>query len=151
GKRERISFPFPPGRSCAASEPRHVSRRNQHTSSSLRRRSGLVCTYNRHPCLRRSRRHERSGVRHGEFVLRWIRCQRFRVARASRAPGDGVSPSRTSSDRFDSTMTADSLITCDPNILDGTPVFKGTRVPVRTFFEYLSDGLSLDYFLETFP
>jgi len=48
-------------------------------------------------------------------------------------------------------MTADSLITCDPNILDGTPVFKGTRVPVRTFFEYLSDGLSLDYFLETFP
>ena len=48
-------------------------------------------------------------------------------------------------------MTAESLITCDPNILDGTPVFKGTRVPVRTFFDYLSDGLSLEYFLETFP
>ena len=33
----------------------------------------------------------------------------------------------------------------------GTPVFKGTRVPVRTMFEYLADSLSLDYFLESFP
>jgi len=49
------------------------------------------------------------------------------------------------------TMSADSLITRDPNILNGTPVFKGTRVPVRTLFDYLSDGLSFEYFLETFP
>jgi uncharacterized protein (DUF433 family) len=48
-------------------------------------------------------------------------------------------------------MTAQSLITRDSNILNGTPVFKGTRVPVRTLFEYLSNGLSLEYFLETFP
>ena len=48
-------------------------------------------------------------------------------------------------------MTADSLITRDPKILNGTAVFKGTRVPVRTLFDYLSDGLSLEYFLETFP
>jgi uncharacterized protein (DUF433 family) len=48
-------------------------------------------------------------------------------------------------------MTAESLITCDPKILNGTPVFKGTRVPVRTLFGYLSDGLSLEYFLESFP
>ena len=48
-------------------------------------------------------------------------------------------------------MTAESLITCDREILDGTPVFKDTRVPVRTLFDYLSDGLSLEYFLETFP
>ena len=48
-------------------------------------------------------------------------------------------------------MTAESLITSDPKILNGTPVFKGTRVPVRTLFDYLSDGLSLDYFLESFP
>jgi uncharacterized protein (DUF433 family) len=48
-------------------------------------------------------------------------------------------------------MTAESLITSDPKILDGTPVFKGTRVPIRSLFEYLSDGLSLEYFLETFP
>ena len=48
-------------------------------------------------------------------------------------------------------MKSESLITCDPKILNGTPVFKGTRVPVRTLFDYLSDGLSLEYFLETFP
>lgn len=39
----------------------------------------------------------------------------------------------------------------DPEILGGTPVFKGTRVPARILFEYLADGLTLDYFLETFP
>jgi uncharacterized protein (DUF433 family) len=48
-------------------------------------------------------------------------------------------------------MTAESLITCDPEVLNGTPVFKGTRVPVRTLFDYLSDGLALEYYLETFP
>ncbi len=48
-------------------------------------------------------------------------------------------------------QTADGLIISNPDILGGTPVFKGTRVPVRTLFEYLADGLSLDYFLETFP
>jgi uncharacterized protein (DUF433 family) len=48
-------------------------------------------------------------------------------------------------------MTAESLISCDSKILNGTPVFKDTRVPVRILFDYLSDGLSLEYFLETFP
>ena len=48
-------------------------------------------------------------------------------------------------------MTAQALITCDPEILNGTPVFKGKRVPVRALFDYLSDRLPLEYFLETFP
>ncbi len=48
-------------------------------------------------------------------------------------------------------MTPKTTIKCDPEILAGTPVFKGTRVPARILFEYLADGLSLDYFLETFP
>ena len=48
-------------------------------------------------------------------------------------------------------MKSSDMITVDAGILGGTPVFKGTRVPVRTLFEYLADGLSLDYFLETFP
>ena len=43
-------------------------------------------------------------------------------------------------------MKSSDMITVDPGILGGTPVFKGTRVPVRTLFEYLADGLSLDYF-----
>ncbi len=48
-------------------------------------------------------------------------------------------------------MNPRDLITVDPEILGGTPVFKGTRVPVKALFEYLSDSLPLDYFLETFP
>lgn len=48
-------------------------------------------------------------------------------------------------------MTAESLITSDPKILNGAPIFKGTRVPIHILFDYLSDGLSLEYFLETFP
>ena len=46
---------------------------------------------------------------------------------------------------------AGGLVVSDPGILGGTPVFRGTRLPVSTLFEYLADGLSLDYFLETFP
>jgi uncharacterized protein (DUF433 family) len=48
-------------------------------------------------------------------------------------------------------MDASDLITVDPEILGGTPVFKGTRVPVRTLFEYLEDNYTLDEFLECFP
>jgi uncharacterized protein (DUF433 family) len=48
-------------------------------------------------------------------------------------------------------MKARDLITIDPDILGGTPVFKGTRVPVKTLFEYLEDSYSLDEFLECFP
>lgn len=48
-------------------------------------------------------------------------------------------------------MDNTELITVNPNILGGTPVFKGTRVPVRTLFEYLERGYSLEEFLECFP
>jgi uncharacterized protein (DUF433 family) len=48
-------------------------------------------------------------------------------------------------------MTSNDLITIDSEILGGTPVFKGTRVPVRTLFEYLGSDYSLDQFLECFP
>ena len=39
----------------------------------------------------------------------------------------------------------------DPEILGGTPVFIGTRVPIRIIFEHLEAGDSLDFFLEDFP
>ena len=48
-------------------------------------------------------------------------------------------------------MTANDLITVDPDILGGTPVFKGTRVPVKALFEYLEDIYTLEEFLECFP
>ena len=38
-----------------------------------------------------------------------------------------------------------------PEILGGTPVFVGTRVPVQTFLDYLEAGDPLDEFLEDFP
>jgi uncharacterized protein (DUF433 family) len=42
-------------------------------------------------------------------------------------------------------------ITSDPDILGGTPVFHGTRVPVQTLFDYLEAGDTIDDFLEGFP
>jgi len=39
----------------------------------------------------------------------------------------------------------------DPEVLGGTPVFRGTRVPVRTFIEYLEGGQTVDEFVDDFP
>jgi uncharacterized protein (DUF433 family) len=47
-------------------------------------------------------------------------------------------------------MTA-RTITASPDILCGTPVFAGTRVPVQTFIEYIKAGESIEAFLEGFP
>lgn len=43
------------------------------------------------------------------------------------------------------------IVTRDPEILGGTPVFTGTRVPVAVLFENLADGLSLDEILNSYP
>ena len=48
-------------------------------------------------------------------------------------------------------MDSNDLITIDPEILGGAPVFKGTRVPVKTLFEYLENDYSVEEFLECFP
>ena len=48
-------------------------------------------------------------------------------------------------------FAAEGQVLRNPAILGGRPVFSNTRVPVETLFEYLSDGLTLDYFLESFP
>lgn len=46
---------------------------------------------------------------------------------------------------------ASSVVHADPEILGGTPVFVGTRVPARILFEYLAAGDSVDKFLDAFP
>ena len=46
---------------------------------------------------------------------------------------------------------SEQVIISDPEILSGTPVFKGTRVPVRILFEYLEGRHNLDDFLDDFP
>lgn len=48
-------------------------------------------------------------------------------------------------------MAAEPLVHSDPDILGGTPVFVGTRVPARTLLDYLEAGDSLEEFLEDFP
>jgi uncharacterized protein (DUF433 family) len=49
-------------------------------------------------------------------------------------------------------MTGKSLVVhSDPDILGGTPVFVGTRVPFQTLLDYLEGGDSLDEFLDDFP
>ena len=47
--------------------------------------------------------------------------------------------------------TADGLVVSNPGVLGGKPVFRGTRQPVSALFEYLADGLPLEYFLESLP
>lgn len=47
--------------------------------------------------------------------------------------------------------TTINVVHSDPEILGGTPVFVGTRVPVQSLFDYLEGGESLDEFLRQFP
>lgn len=44
----------------------------------------------------------------------------------------------------------DQIINIDPEILGGTPVFYGTRVPIKNLFDYIESGESINYFLEDF-
>lgn len=46
---------------------------------------------------------------------------------------------------------ASRIVTVSPEILGGTPVFSGTRVPVQTFIEYIKVGESIEAFLEGYP
>ena len=48
-------------------------------------------------------------------------------------------------------MDLRTLITTDPDILGGQPVFAGTRIPIETLFDHLEAGVPLDEFLADFP
>ena len=48
-------------------------------------------------------------------------------------------------------MTAKELINIDPELMGGTPVFRGTRVPVETLFDHIKEGDSIEIFLDDFP
>jgi uncharacterized protein (DUF433 family) len=45
----------------------------------------------------------------------------------------------------------DSVVVRDPDVMSGEPTFRGTRVLVRTLFDYIEAGHSLARFLESFP
>jgi uncharacterized protein (DUF433 family) len=44
-----------------------------------------------------------------------------------------------------------NIISASPEVMGGTPVFAGTRVPISTLVDYLEGGESIDSFLEGFP
>jgi len=46
---------------------------------------------------------------------------------------------------------SNNVITRDPDVLGGTPVFRGTRVPFQALLDYLEGGQTLDDFLDDFP
>lgn len=48
-------------------------------------------------------------------------------------------------------LPSNGVITRNPKILGGTPVFRGTRVPFQNLLDYLEGGESLDEFLDDFP
>ena len=48
-------------------------------------------------------------------------------------------------------MKTQSVVHSDPDILGGTPVFVGTRVPVQALIDYIEGGHSLEEFLDDFP
>lgn len=52
---------------------------------------------------------------------------------------------------YDKLMVKTKSIAVDPEILSGTPCFASTRVPVKSLFDYLARGRSIEYFLEQFP
>jgi len=43
------------------------------------------------------------------------------------------------------------IVSCSPDVMGGTPVFAGTRVPIQTLLDYLEAGESIDEFLKGFP
>jgi uncharacterized protein (DUF433 family) len=47
--------------------------------------------------------------------------------------------------------SSNSVITRDADVLGGTPVFRGTRVPFQALLDYLEGGQTLDEFLDDFP
>ena len=48
-------------------------------------------------------------------------------------------------------MKLDGIIHSDPEIMGGTPVFTGTRVPLQNLVDYLEGGESIEDFLDGFP
>ncbi|MDQ2806749.1 MAG: DUF433 domain-containing protein [Chloroflexota bacterium] len=52
---------------------------------------------------------------------------------------------------MEQTISATALINRDPEIMGGTPVFMGTRVPIQNLLDYIQHGPTVDEFLDEFP
>ncbi|MDE2567082.1 MAG: DUF433 domain-containing protein, partial [Burkholderiales bacterium] len=82
----------------------------------------------------------------------WPPARRWRASAARRGSNVAAQtpPGARLSDCRESAMKSPRLVS-DPEILGGTPVFVGTRVPMRILFEHLAAGDALEVFLEDFP
>jgi uncharacterized protein (DUF433 family) len=58
---------------------------------------------------------------------------------------------RATSPKARSVNLAGEVIVKDPDVLGGTPVFRGTRVPFQALLDYLEGGQNLDEFIDDFP
>lgn len=85
---------------------------------------------------------QRVSLEEVERILDFARSVEGQTAKTQRMLKDGkavyaVAPAR--------------IVVSDPDILGGTPVFAGTRVPIKTLLDYLAAGDSIDEFLDHFP
>ena len=62
-----------------------------------------------------------------------------------------IGPGWSAQCTMDDMKELDSVVQVDPEILGGTPVFRGTRVPVKNLLDYLAAGDTLTRFLDDFP
>lgn len=53
--------------------------------------------------------------------------------------------------KFENQPVKNQLVNIDPEIMSGTPVFAGTRVPIKNLFDYIETGETLESFLDDFP
>lgn len=101
------------------------------------------------------------GIAHGSFASSkpcllpgsryWTQSRRCPVRQVRRAVVSCQSKVRGNVELWRSLITTRTVIQLDPEIQGGTPVFVGTRVPVKTLFDYLEAGDSLTTFCEDFP
>src|SRR5881275_2791826 len=78
---------------------------------------------------------------------RWSRVQ-FRLIRSVKHETLCCTRKRGNESRPEALMRLEDVVTTDPEIMGGTPVFTGTRVPAESLIQHLSAGDSLDDFLE---
>jgi uncharacterized protein (DUF433 family) len=89
-------------------------------------------------------RFSETGARIG--IARFWQKQRERRGRDRKQREFAIPPESVFNKAMD-----ESVVVQDPEILSGTPVFAGTRVPVRNLLDYLEGGYTLDEFLDDFP
>src|SRR5438067_757289 len=103
----------------------------------------------RHSCAGARRRSGLMRLRWIAWPVWWIGSVRLRYLAGSR--GGCRCTSAAPSDVRIVSMMAEHVIVSDPDVMSGTPCFRGTRVPFKNLIDYLEGGHSLGEFLRQFP